>query len=82
METKQVMLRQFQEELKMVAIMKPQIMLLPSHTTSSTFKLVDLMAILEDKVADTSTVYDTHGGEVRYSGKLGIRTKAGTGKFP
>jgi cell division protein FtsI (penicillin-binding protein 3) len=40
------------------------------------------MAILEDKVADTSTVYDTHGGEVRYSGKLGIRTKAGTGKFP
>jgi hypothetical protein len=34
MEAKQVMLRQFQtwEELKMVAIMKPQIMLLPSHT--------------------------------------------------
>jgi cell division protein FtsI (penicillin-binding protein 3) len=28
------------------------------------------MAILEDKVADTSTVYDTHGGEVRYSEKL------------
>jgi cell division protein FtsI (penicillin-binding protein 3) len=32
-----------------------------------TFKLVDLMAILEDKAADTSTVYDTiwwciHGG--------------------
>jgi hypothetical protein len=43
----------------MVAIMKPQIML-PSHTNRST-KLVDLMAILEDKVADTSTVYDTHG---------------------
>jgi cell division protein FtsI (penicillin-binding protein 3) len=27
------------------------------------------MAILEDKVADTSTVYDTYGGEIRYSGK-------------
>jgi cell division protein FtsI (penicillin-binding protein 3) len=40
------------------------------------------MAILEDKVADTSTVYDTHG-EVRYSGKV-VRDshKAGTGKFP
>jgi cell division protein FtsI (penicillin-binding protein 3) len=32
-----------------------------SHEPGSTFKLVDLMAILEDKVAD-STVYDTHGG--------------------
>jgi cell division protein FtsI (penicillin-binding protein 3) len=40
-----------------------------SHEPGSTFKLVDLMAILEDKVADTSTVYDTHGGEIRYSGK-------------
>jgi cell division protein FtsI (penicillin-binding protein 3) len=35
----------------------------------STFKLVDLMAILEDKVADTSTIYDTNGGEIRYSGR-------------
>jgi cell division protein FtsI (penicillin-binding protein 3) len=34
-----------------------------SHEPGSTFKLVDLMAILEDKVADTSTVYDTYGGE-------------------
>jgi cell division protein FtsI (penicillin-binding protein 3) len=40
-----------------------------SHEPGSTFKLVDLMAILEDKVADTSTVYDSHGGEIRYSGK-------------
>jgi cell division protein FtsI/penicillin-binding protein 2 len=38
-----------------------------SHEPGSTFKLVDLMAILEDKVADTSTVYDTYGG--RYSGR-------------
>ncbi|QLC66043.1 transpeptidase family protein [Flavobacterium sp. LPB0248] len=40
-----------------------------SHEPGSTFKLVDLMAILEDKVADTSTVYDSHGGEIRYYGR-------------
>lgn len=40
-----------------------------SHEPGSTFKLVDLMTILEDKVADTSTVYDSHGGEIRFSGK-------------
>ncbi|WP_348797821.1 penicillin-binding protein [Flavobacterium adhaerens] len=40
-----------------------------SHEPGSTFKLVDLMAILEDKVADTSTVYDSHGGIVMYSGR-------------
>jgi cell division protein FtsI (penicillin-binding protein 3) len=38
-----------------------------SHEPGIDFKLVDLMAI-EDKVADTSTVYDTYGGEIRYSG--------------
>ena len=53
-----------------------------SHEPGSTFKLADLMAILEDKVADTSTVYDTHGGEVRYSGKA-VRDshKGGYGKI-
>ena len=40
-----------------------------SHEPGSTFKLVDLVAILEDKVADTSTVYDSQGGEVRYYGR-------------
>ena len=40
-----------------------------SHEPGSTFKLVDLMAILEDRVADTSTVYDTHGGVITYSGR-------------
>jgi len=40
-----------------------------SHEPGSTFKLVDLMVILEDKVADTSTVYDTHGGIITYSGR-------------
>jgi len=52
-----------------------------SHEPGSTFKLVDLMAILEDKVADTSTVYDSHGGEVRYYGRA-VRDshKGGYGK--
>ncbi|HEX8014147.1 MAG TPA: penicillin-binding protein 2, partial [Flavobacterium sp.] len=40
-----------------------------SHEPGSTFKLVDLMAILEDKVADTSTVYDSHGGVIKYYGR-------------
>lgn len=53
-----------------------------SHEPGSTFKLVDLMAILEDKVADTSTVYDSKGGEIRYSGKA-VRDshKGGYGKI-
>jgi cell division protein FtsI/penicillin-binding protein 2 len=53
-----------------------------SHEPGSTFKLVDLMAILEDKVADTSTIYDTNGGEIRYSGKA-VRDshKRGYGKY-
>jgi len=40
-----------------------------SHEPGSTFKLVDLMAILDDKVADTSTVYDSHNGVVKYYGR-------------
>ncbi|HEY1195906.1 penicillin-binding protein [Flavobacterium sp.] len=40
-----------------------------SHEPGSTFKLVDLLAILEDKVADTSTVYDSHNGVVKYYGR-------------
>ncbi|MDQ6472552.1 penicillin-binding protein [Flavobacterium sp. LHD-80] len=40
-----------------------------SHEPGSTFKLVDLMSILEDKVADTSTVYDSHDGVVKYYGR-------------
>ncbi|MBF7091893.1 transpeptidase family protein [Flavobacterium sp. ALJ2] len=41
-----------------------------SHEPGSTFKLVDLMTILEDKVADTSTVFDCRGGEIRYYGRV------------
>ncbi|MEO8237964.1 MAG: penicillin-binding protein [Flavobacterium sp.] len=40
-----------------------------SQEPGSTFKLVDLMAILEDKVADTSTVFDSHEGVVKYYGR-------------
>lgn len=52
-----------------------------SHEPGSTFKLVDLMAILEDKVADTSTVYDSHNGQVKYYGRSVTDShRAGYGK--
>ncbi len=35
----------------------------------STYKLADVMALLEDKKADTSTVYDSNGGIIDYFGK-------------
>ncbi|WP_306353736.1 penicillin-binding protein [Flavobacterium sp. '19STA2R22 D10 B1'] len=37
-----------------------------SHEPGSTFKLMGLVALLEDRLVDTSKVYDTHGGEVAY----------------
>lgn len=40
-----------------------------SHEPGSTYKLADLMALLEDKKADTSDVYDSKGGVIVYSGK-------------
>ncbi len=40
-----------------------------SHEPGSTYKLVDLMALLEDKKIDTSAVFDSHGGVITYSGK-------------
>jgi cell division protein FtsI (penicillin-binding protein 3) len=40
-----------------------------SHEPGSTFKLVDLMILLEDKKIDTSTVFNTFGGVIKYSGK-------------
>ncbi len=53
-----------------------------SHEPGSTFKLVDLIALLEDKVADTSTVYDSNGGIVKYSGKsVKDSHKGGYGKI-
>lgn len=40
-----------------------------AHEPGSTYKLVDLMNLLEDKKIDTSAVFDTHGGVVTYFGK-------------
>lgn len=40
-----------------------------SHEPGSTFKLVDVLALLEDKKIDTSKVYNTYGGVVVYRGR-------------
>ncbi len=40
-----------------------------SHEPGSTYKLADLMALLDDKKVDTSAVYDTKGGIITYSGQ-------------
>lgn len=53
-----------------------------SHEPGSTYKLADLMALLEDEKADTSTVYDSKGGVVVYSGKkVNDSHKGGYGKI-
>ena len=51
-----------------------------AHDPGSTFKLVDLMAVLEDKVADTSTVFDANGGLIRIHGKPVEDSHHGLGK--
>jgi cell division protein FtsI (penicillin-binding protein 3) len=40
-----------------------------SHEPGSTFKLLDLIALLDDKKVDTSEVYDSKGGQISYRGK-------------
>jgi cell division protein FtsI (penicillin-binding protein 3) len=40
-----------------------------SHEPGSTFKLVDMIALLDDNKIDTSKVYDSHGGIIMYSGR-------------
>ena len=40
-----------------------------SHEPGSTFKLVDLMILLEDKKIDTSAVFNTYDGVIKYSGR-------------
>lgn len=48
----------------------------------STFKIMDLIALLDDKKVDTSKVYDTHGGVVEYYGKkVRDSKKGGYGKI-
>jgi cell division protein FtsI (penicillin-binding protein 3) len=53
-----------------------------SQEPGSTFKLLDLIALLDDKKADTSTVYDTNGGMVEYyRRKVRDSHKGGFGKI-
>jgi cell division protein FtsI (penicillin-binding protein 3) len=53
-----------------------------SHEPGSTFKLIDLIALFEDKVADTSDIYDTKGGEITYyNRKVRDSKKGGYGKI-
>ena len=40
-----------------------------SHEPGSTFKLLDVIALLDDKKIDTSEVYKTFGGKIKYRGK-------------
>jgi cell division protein FtsI (penicillin-binding protein 3) len=40
-----------------------------SHEPGSTFKLFDLIALLDDKKVDTSQIYDTKGGVIEYHKK-------------
>lgn len=40
-----------------------------SHEPGSTFKLVDMIALLDDNKVDTSQVYDSRGGIIEYRGK-------------
>lgn len=40
-----------------------------SHEPGSTFKLMSVIAALEDKVVDTSTVFDTNNGKISFYGR-------------
>ncbi|MFY8188366.1 MAG: penicillin-binding protein [Flavobacterium sp.] len=53
-----------------------------SQEPGSTFKLMDLIALLEDKLADTSSVYDSNGGIINiYNRKVRDSKKGGYGKI-
>ena len=53
-----------------------------SHEPGSTFKLMDLIALLDDKKIDTSKVYDTNDGVIEYYGrKVRDSKKGGYGKI-
>ena len=53
-----------------------------AHEPGSTFKLVDMIALLDDHKIDTSKVYDSHGGIIAY-GKDKVRDshEGGYGKI-
>ena len=48
-----------------------------SHEPGSTFKLIDLIALLDDQKVDTSKVYDSRGGVVTYRGKRVVDSHEG-----
>ncbi|HSD13428.1 MAG TPA: penicillin-binding protein [Flavobacterium sp.] len=53
-----------------------------SHEPGSTFKLVDLIALLDDEKVDTSKVYDSKGGDITYRGRhVRDSHKGGYGKI-
>lgn len=56
--------------------------IMESHEPGSTFKLMDLIAVLDDKKADTGTVYNSFGGEIEYfKRKVRDSHKGGFGKI-
>lgn len=53
-----------------------------SHEPGSTFKLVDMIALLDDQKVDTSKVYDSKGGIIDYRGsKVRDSHEGGYGKI-
>lgn len=53
-----------------------------SHEPGSTFKLVDMLALFEDNLADTNTVFDSKGGEIAYyNRRVRDSKKGGYGKI-
>lgn len=53
-----------------------------SHEPGSTFKLLDLIALLDDELIDTSAVYDSKGGEISYyNRRVRDSKKGGYGKI-
>lgn len=52
-----------------------------SHEPGSTFKVIAMMAALEDKVIDTSTVIDTKKGRKSFYGRIITDSRNGYGKI-
>jgi len=48
-----------------------------SHEPGSTYKLADMMALLEDKKVDTSTVFNTNGGSMMIGGRKVVDSHEG-----
>ncbi|KGO07524.1 penicillin-binding protein [Dokdonia donghaensis] len=48
-----------------------------AHEPGSTFKLMSMVAALEDKVIDSSTVFDTENGRVKFYDRTAIDSKRG-----